>query len=64
MQKNSLRTEVYLPLAIDECVYLRGCIRSYVHRLRQGDERDYLNRILSILEQMMSNSSYFQTVNF
>lgn len=60
----NIRSTLYLPLAIDECVYLRGCIRAYSKRLRQGDERDFLNRILGLLEGMMSQSSYFQNNSF
>ena len=64
MESNVLRGNFRLPLTIDEAVYLRGSIRRDVRGLKNGDERDFLNRILQRLEQMMFDDKYYQDIVF
>lgn len=44
-----------ISISYDESVYVRGALRREIKLLKSGDERDFILRFLTRLEQMMFN---------
>lgn len=47
-----LRNEMNLPLRIDEAVYLVGALKNHAKTLKQGEEREYILRVLDRLKDL------------
>lgn len=43
--------EMYLPLRIDEAIYLRGAIKQALKNMKVGDEREFVTKVYDRLEQ-------------
>lgn len=61
---NPLRNDMYLPITIDEGVYLRGALKLAVRNMKQGDERDFTMRVLDRLQNMLLDLRSYQNLPF
>lgn len=61
---NPLRNDMYLPITIDEGVYLRGALKLAVRNMKQGDERDFTLRVLDRLQNMLLDLKSYQNLPF
>lgn len=64
VEVNILHNNMYLPLTIDEATYVRGALRSAIKAMRQGDERDFCNRVLDRLNNMILDDRSYRNVSF
>ena len=62
--RNLLRNNMYLPLTMDEAVYLRGAVKSAIRNMKSGDERDFNIRVLDRLNDMIFQLKSYQTLPF
>lgn len=61
---NVLKNNMYLPLAIDEGVYLRGALKLAIRNMKQGDERDFCLRIYDRLQDILLDVNSYNNLPF
>lgn len=61
---NVLKNNMYLPLTIDEGVYLRGALNYAIRNMKQGDEREFCTRVLDRLRSILLDINSYNTVPF
>lgn len=61
---NVLKNNMYLPLTIDEGVYLRGALKMAVRNMKQGDERDFTLRVLDRLNDILLDVNSYNNLPF
>ena len=61
---NPMRNNMYLPLTVDEGIYLRGALKAAVRSMKQGDEREFCLRVYDRLCDMILDIKSFQNVPF
>lgn len=61
---NPLKNNMYLPLTVDEGIYLRGALRASVRNMKQGDEREFVLRVLDRLSDMILDVKSYTNLPF
>ena len=61
---NVLKNNMYLPLAIDEGIYLRGALKMAIRNMKQGDEREFVLRVLDRLNDILLDVNSYNNILF
>lgn len=56
--------KMYLPLSVDEGIYLRGALKSAIKLMKNGDEREFCRSILSRLEEAVLDLQSYHIQTF
>ena len=57
---NLFSDSIFLPLQLQECVYILGILKRSERKCSEGDERNVCVSVMRRLEMMMSDSSSYE----